>query len=914
MALYDDELRKAQAWRAQLNAQEQAAQAQADYERRMRESAERSQAAQNKITNPLEAVLSGIGNSIKNVGDTLYNMAGTGVASIRDLGDSIFGGKGVTTKNQDDWKEYAKKTIYGDENLSDKDYYAKTGGKALDAAATVSDFIPGLGKAAKVGLNVAQGGLSGVAQNYIDNGANVSLEDALRGGLTGLASAGVGQAVGGKLANKVAGPNAGIVSRALYSNLGKGAITGAVSGATGAGLNTALSGGNLGDVLGSAVQGAQGGAIGGATTAGVMGLAGTAADKLKNKVLGNNIADAATATKPLTQQPIAETETTETQLITKGTPEYDEIIRRDKIDNKRRELKNTVTGGIRDQYGTTRLNDRINGLNDAIMDVADLGLTKRSQIDGFANRITGADGEVPKIIRKSLKDAGDTSSRLNITMQDVYDSVGADKTAQKRIQSFFDAQSKKYSVDENGKINRLDMYDLGKSLEKEGYKMVDRGERTQNSTTTAYGEGLIALSRATIDQATDGVSIKANIDINKLKNTLPGNEKWAAKVDDFANSAETVQDARKFIESPTKMSLLAQAAEFNEGTYGQRVGDMGKDASAAIRAGTSANPIAATAQIVAAKAADSDANKQRIIKKALKNLNNIDGTGNNDFKSTAAKVVSNIADKTKTALGNTAAALNNDTITSRAFGGSDLGLPTVGELITSQTARQAGLSQSRNMDALRELQQAQTDANNAQTDYRTQLGAAEQAYSQAQQMANTSNGILDRIASAMDQAMAVGDVSAWNELSKLYQEAQNIYGATTNTSPYSNLSAAQIENINKMDTAENAINQLEQLYAQAGGGKGVLGGNAANFMASLGLNNDVATYNALARGLINQISAATGKTDTLNTEGEVKRALELIPQFTDTQEVAQAKLESLRQMLAGNRQATLNNYGVTQAQ
>lgn len=295
MALFDDELRKAQQQRAMYNAQLRANQAQADYDTLMPQAMAKMSQAQQKTTSPLESVLSGIGNSIKNVGDTLYNMGGTGVASLRD----IFTGNAGTGKYQKEWKEYAKENIYKDGDLSDKDYYAKTGGKALDAAATVSDFIPGVGAGAKVALNVGQGAASGAAQNFIDNGANASLEDVLRGAGVGAASAGVGQYVGGKLAGRTAGK--GAISKALNSNIGKAALTGAASGATGAGLNTALMGGNIGQIAGSALQGAQGGAFGGATVAGTMGIAGTGLQKLNNKVLGNT-PDAPVNTKPVAQE------------------------------------------------------------------------------------------------------------------------------------------------------------------------------------------------------------------------------------------------------------------------------------------------------------------------------------------------------------------------------------------------------------------------------------------------------------------------------------------------------------------------------------------------------------------------------------------------------------------------------------
>lgn len=295
MALFDDELRKAQQQRAMYNAQLRANQAQADYENRMAQANAQAQQARGNTTSGLESVLAGIGNSIKNVGDTLYNMGGTGVASIRD----IFTGNAGTGKYQKEWKDYAKEHIYGDKDLSDKDYHAKTGGKALDAASTVSDFIPGLGTATKVGLNVAQGVGSGIAQQYIDKGASATLEDALRGGLVGGASSGVGQFVGNKLAGKV--PGSSLMSRAINSNVGRGALTGAASGAIGAGLNTALEGGNIGQILSSSAQGGAGGALGGGVMAGAMGIAGTGLQKLNNKVLGNT-PDASVNTKPVAQE------------------------------------------------------------------------------------------------------------------------------------------------------------------------------------------------------------------------------------------------------------------------------------------------------------------------------------------------------------------------------------------------------------------------------------------------------------------------------------------------------------------------------------------------------------------------------------------------------------------------------------
>jgi hypothetical protein len=253
--------------------------------------------AQQKAASPLESVLGGIGNTIGNVGKALgATFGGAGTNNIVTVGlDSLINGKSFSQAARDAKKRQDDlvKGIYGTDNT--KDAYTKNLGTSMDAAATLTDFIPGLGTAAKVGLNVGQGVVSGIANPLIEKGSQATLEDAMKGALVGGASAGVGQYVGGKLAGRTAGK--GLVSRALNSNIGKAALTGAASGATGAGLNTALMGGNLGQVAGSALQGAQGGALGGATLAGTMGLLGTGIDRLNKRVNPQTGVDTPTTTK-----------------------------------------------------------------------------------------------------------------------------------------------------------------------------------------------------------------------------------------------------------------------------------------------------------------------------------------------------------------------------------------------------------------------------------------------------------------------------------------------------------------------------------------------------------------------------------------------------------------------------------------
>ena len=275
MGLFEDELRRAQAARAQADAQEQTNLAAQNYANRI--IANNAAQAQQKKSG-LVGVLQGIGESIGNVGNTMYNMFGTGGAAIRDL---VTGNAG-TGKYQNEWKQYMKEAQYGDANMSDKDYYAKTGGKSLDAAATVSELLPGVGVAGRAALNVGQGVASGVGKQYAANGANTTLEDALKAGAIGGASGAVGSAVSGglgKVAAKTA-PN-GIVGKTINSNIGRSAITGAASGATGGALGAAMYGG---DVLQGAAEGAGSGALGGATTAAVYGAVGAGLNKFRNAI------------------------------------------------------------------------------------------------------------------------------------------------------------------------------------------------------------------------------------------------------------------------------------------------------------------------------------------------------------------------------------------------------------------------------------------------------------------------------------------------------------------------------------------------------------------------------------------------------------------------------------------------------
>lgn len=870
-----------------------------ELERQQQQAAQQYNAAQNNLSNQqekktglLESVLSGIGNSIKNVGDSLYNMFGTGAASVRD----IFTGNIGTGKYTKEWEQYAKKAIYGDENMSDKDYYAKTGGKALDAAATVSDLIPGLGTAAKVGLNVGQGAASGIAQNFIDNGANVSLEDVLKGAGVGAASAGVGQYVGGKLAGKTAGSST--LSKALNSNIGKAALTGAASGATGSGLSTALNGGNIGQIIGNAAQGAGGGALAGGTMAGAMGLAGAGLEKLNNKIIGTDVDQANIAKAPRVEDMAAEDGETATGWGDKN------MTNAAKKRNALQKFGDTLqeTGQkTQDQSVTGKLK------GNTADDMANKNSIQRLRDIGFEPSDYEQAANLSEVANKWYDDQV-KQSKVTLDMPDTYKI--ADEVAYYRRLSPDQADALKADI-----TKRLDAArKTGGGLftfDADGLERVAKGlgQDVEKMTTTNYGG-----SKKRINNLSSDAEAYANA-LNDVKLAL------RSKVDDMTDyNPETLRkvlkdagatqkqidyltDAKSMAQVKRNTSLLEDARTMNRQIKSSPL-KRGANADASTNFTTQAANASGLSGVLNMAAEPIG----KVVGKAEKGLGKL--------ISSAGDIVDgktgNVAGKAANAAQDLVSALNNNTLYDASYAGY---LPSFGDVMTSQIARQSGISGAKRIDDAQALREAQQQAQDAQNNYNNVVTQTQTAYANAMQpmQANTGQSQLDRIANAMELALSAGDLTAYSQLADLYQQAYKIYGAETqSTNPYSNLSSTQVENINKLDTASNAIDELEALFNQAGGGQGLLGGNFANWMGSLGLNSDVATYNALSRGLINQIGAAIGKTDSLNTEGEVNRALELIPKMTDDAQTAQNKLAQLRQMLNTNKQTVYQNYGIAQ--
>lgn len=771
--LEDDALRRQQI-RAKQNALLSANQAQLDYDNRMAAANDAVANAQAKKKGALESVLAGIANGVKNVGDSLYNMGGTGIASIRDIVTGNIG----TGKYQKEWKEYAKDAIYKDGDLSDKDYYAKTGGKALDAAATVSDFIPGVGGAAKVALNVGQGVASGIANNYIENGANVSLEDNLKGALIGGASSAAGQAAGVGL-GKVAGK--GALSKAATSQIGRGAIAGATSGAVGGGLATALNGGSAMDTLSGALQGAGGGAVGGATTAGVMGIAGKIGQGINNKILGVD-------SQPTTKVAQAPLDTDEAQT--------------EKSNMLGRALKKTGNQLESAQTDITRAERRKYGINDAGQTVENVrkrtGLSSLQDQADFAKNLTGAgDESVMDTIQKYNMAKGKDGKPITLTT-DKYEVAINDAVGNNWKKSVMGEDYNDFRDALIADIKNEDPITASNWLKSEA--ATQRGIADAKGPTadkaarkariyTDIANKIDDLSYSAIPQKNVNRMFDDTIDEFKTRAQeakAQGNKKYAKAYENLAkdleNTERTIANYRTFKKDFVKS---AQLAEISTGAQsGSLQAGIGKGTNIKNRV---LNTLLGEPTNRALAAAGGK----------LNDLGDAINTGNTGkLLSGASGLVSGINDT-----------VNNTALANKAFGGSDLNMPTVGDVITNQTIRQAGLSQARNVEADQEAEKAQQEMQNAQTDYNNAMAQAQQAYNAAMQQTQINSQAqqqLNWIEGAMQQAMAIGDIQTYAKLLDLYQQASKVYGVGENQT-------AQASEIKLTDNQTKAYNALQQL-------------------------------------------------------------------------------------------------------
>ena len=172
------------------------------------------------MENNLPSILGGMAQGFTDFGKGLFDMFGTGGASVLDLIESAKTGN-VTNRRQDDFRKWLYQTD------STKDAAAKGLGTALNGVQTVADYIPGVNALTQTTLgNAAQGALGGLADELKTYGEDYDLG---RAGQRAAISA-AGAAVSGGLADALKGSNNALLSSNTVRGLARGATGGAISG------------------------------------------------------------------------------------------------------------------------------------------------------------------------------------------------------------------------------------------------------------------------------------------------------------------------------------------------------------------------------------------------------------------------------------------------------------------------------------------------------------------------------------------------------------------------------------------------------------------------------------------------------------------------------------------------------------
>lgn len=140
---------------------------------------------------------------------------------------------------------------------------------------------------------------------------------------------------------------------------------------------------------------------------------------------------------------------------------------------------------------------------------------------------------------------------------------------------------------------------------------------------------------------------------------------------------------------------------------------------------------------------------------------------------------------------------------------------------------------------------------------------------------------------AAQRAIEAGDPKAASQLMKFAEDSASIQKALT---PKETDSAAKASN------ALAALDQVERLYQEAGGGQGLIGyGQKA--LAGARMSPDVEAFENMRQSAAVQLARALGETGPLSNQ-DITMYARMIPDSTNTAEAAKKQLDTLRIMLS----------------
>lgn len=945
MGIFEDSLRKAQIWRKQNDAQTRLQNAETDLAN--------AQENTNKGFD-LGKTLGDFGKSITSGAEGLWNAIAGGVNEIgAGIQNTVWGNNIRNTMKDDSAKrnEIAKKYGYAsyadasnDENASqdfwneiressqktmdtlnkikdenvnsatyknlkemDQNKYAADALRGENFLADVLLAATGVGGVANAAINGVQGGIGGLA-DQIENseGMNVDLfnknptidlgnldgkevaKSMAAGTLGGLA----GSAVGGGLGT-LKGGNA--LSKIAGSNIGKGVLSGAASSATSAGTQTALDGGSIEQVLSNmASAGGQGALFGGLTSAG-MGLANKGFNKISDKINNQTTPNV----KNINKNIVADTETIpETTKARQTAVGWDD----QPISAEKRNILQKVGKNLEKAGNDTKNADIMGKLNNNTA----LKVNKNDTLNVLKKQYGYSIGDYDKAA--NLSEATNKWIKSELSKSGA---SGVDNTIIKNSQlnpdlvSLTDKQAKAYNTKIRSLLSDAEV-EGGKPFEYSASGLYDAAEKAGKLANTYYEKSHNkmdgSVSNPELADLSEAYNNFKKVARNSADNMVGG------EIDDITRgnlvamlkdagapkkSIEQLSKANSFKELKTMTAPLEEARNINsqiEITPTKR----GATTDSSISVPNKVLKKAGAAQLLDTVAAPVGS-LVGTIEKGLGKA--IGGAGD----MLAGKMPSG---KISAGIDNAANRFANSAINTTNVANSPAGnfISALTNATQRGAIRQNALNEaenaSQNVENQRALDNATAEYQAAKNNYDSTMAETSQAM--AQNTNSQLNSQLVVIKDAMDRAMAAGDLSAYSELVKLYKSAYEVQQMQNELDGLggTKLTTKQQSALDEANNSLSMVDQLEQAFNNAGGGKGFIGGNLSefgNWATGGNANAALSTYNSLKESL--GTSIVKNVVNLGGTEADAQRYLAMLPSSTDTAEQASQKLEQLRLML-----------------
>ena len=794
--------------------------------------------------------------------------------------------KGVTQNTRKDLDEMKNAVVNSATYNNLKDMRQnKYGADAIRGWNFLGDVLTaGAGGAGAVAFNAGQGGLGGLADqleqadglvfdpiNGKYNSGGLNAGEVAKSALTGAVGGAVGSAVGNGLSNAAA---KGSLGKIIGSNVGRGAITGAASSAASAGTQTALNGGDLGQVLSNAASsGAQGALAGGITSAG-MGLANKGFNKLSDKI-NNEIT-------PNTKKTIAEAPQVE--------PEAEMGAQTNKSNVLGRALKNTgetmetaqtnVTRAERNKLGIKNTGEVVDNVRKRT------GMSSVQDQADFAKNITGAgDQSIMDTIQKHNISYDEQGKPIKLSV-DKYEVAVNEAVKDKWRKSTMGKSYDQFRDDLVADIKSYDPITAANRLKADARKF--RASALSNPENAVKAEiytdvanKLDDMSYSVVPQKNVKRMFADTIDEFRTRAAeakAEGNNKYAKAYTNLANELEntpqTIQAYRSFKKDFVDASNIAEISA------GARSGSL----EAGIGRTSVKNKLATTFLAEPTDRALAYAGGK------LSDLGDFINGNTPKGKLTGAinGALSGVADKFANS------AINTDNL-ANSQAGNMMGALTSGiqKGAIRQNAINAAENVNQDMAAQEALRNANAEYEAAQTNYANAMAQAQQAYAAAQQPSQGQQ-IMDRIGNAMAAALNAGDINAYSQLATLYSQAYKMYGAELEAAQGTTQQAEKLT-----DNQTKALNGLQQLNQLANmtpdAGTALASGPLAGLVNMFGGNEYASQAQSLALTLgYLQSGANVSKSEAENI------GKSYIPTAFDSEQVRQQKLERAR--------ALLNNY------